>query len=60
MNNFCQRLADVHQVLGIHDLKQNQEVSLEQRLKDLESGASVSKIQIWFLIHFLTQITFRI
>ena len=48
MNNFCQRSSDVHQVLGIHDLKQNQEVSLEQRLKDLESGASVSKVQMNF------------
>ena len=46
MNNYCQspQNSDVHQVLGIHDLKVwNQEVSLEQRLKDLESGASVSK-----------------
>ena len=46
MKNYCQspQRSDVHQVLGIHDLKVwNQKVSLEQRLKDLESGASVSK-----------------
>ena len=46
MKNYCQspQRSGVHQVLGIHDLKVwNQKVSLEQRLKDLESGASVSK-----------------
>ena len=46
MNNYCQspQRSDVHQVLGIHDLKVwNQKAPLEQRFKDLESGASVSK-----------------
>ena len=50
---YCQRpdRPDVHQVLGIHELMLLDQMSLEQRLNDLESGASVRKI-ILNLNHF--------
>ena len=64
MKNYCEspQRSDVHQVLGIHDLKVwDQTVSLEQRLRDLESRASVSKkLSECISNQFLTQITFRI